>query len=475
MAARGRHGDLADLLALGLVAVAAIGLGALIALSLTLTGGLIVGGLVIAVLFTAPISAFAGINVVMLAIVPIVALTPSTSSLIDVVGGPARLTLVIVLILMGRLLIVRRDPQFPPLVLAAVSLAVLTLLLETTVGLAADASPSTLDDLSRDALFPLAALTGALSTTMGGARAYHWLGWVAFAVFAASIVYWASVAHGFGGSALDGFFAPVRSLHDYHDRTAFPFANDSPNGSATSYVLLMALICPVLWTWAQHRVLGAAIAVLGVVAVLTTQSRTGLLALAAAIAAIIVMTRPPNQRLPAVALAVVVVGGFLALSPRVLPTQRQLSADAPTLLARKSLWTTAVQAFGEAPLLGHGHRFAVTERFVEPAAISNRPANATTPARQSIAGTQSEYLAQLVDGGVLGGIALGAVGGLMCFAAYRLKGRERAAFRVAMYAVVAAAAVAMISTQITLAPATQSIVWLAFGMTAGLWARPDAR
>jgi O-antigen ligase len=104
---------------------------------------------------------------------------------------------------------------------------------------------------------------------------------------------------------------------------------------------------------------------------------------------------------------------------------------------------------------------------MEPAAISNRPANATTPARQSIAGTQSEYLAQLVDGGVIGGMAFAAVAVLMWFSAFRLRRSAVPRAGTAMYALLAATGVAMISTQVTLAPATQSIVWLGFGMTAG--------
>lgn len=454
-----------------LLVLTCLGAGALTAAVPEAVFGLLAAIAVLALLVLVPVSSYAAVNVAMLAIVPTIELTPSTSGVVDVVGGPARLTLVICAILVIRLLIVNGDLGLPGLVLAAVGIAVAVLVLETAIGAIAEGPDgSAIGDLSRDALYPFAAITAALSTA-GDRRgdAYVWLGRIAVVVFAGSIVYWASTNLGLGGAPLERFFAPVRSVHDYHDRAVFPFASDSPNGSATSYVLLLALTVPVLL--ARGRRLFAVLAgVLGLAAIATTQSRTGLLALGGAVACFIVMARPPGKRLIAAVAAAAAVALLVAISPSVLPTERQLSADAPTLLARKSLWSTAVDAFAEAPLVGHGHRFSVSERFMEPAAISNRPANATTPARQSIAGTQSEYLAQLVDGGLIGGAALVTLAVLMWFAAFRMRLTALPRAGTALYVLLAGTAVAMISTQVTLAPATQSLVWLGFGMTAGAFA-----
>jgi len=176
-----------------------------------------------------------------------------------------------------------------------------------------------------------------------------------------------------------------------------------PHTAAVAFVLLASIPTPILLgsDIRRDRRVAIALALLACGAVLVTQSRTGLLTLAAAAVPMALSMVRGSRR----ARVVPVIGACLVLGVvgyRHFPADRALSAHADTLVAREAIWRQAVVAFENHPALGNGYHFTASNPFVEPATRFGAPV-----ARN--ASVHNEYLGVLADGGVLGAALFAAV------------------------------------------------------------------
>jgi O-antigen ligase len=320
--------------------------------------------------------------------------------------------------------------------------------------------------LSREALYPLALVIGLIAGTAALRdrrllSSYRALAWVALAIYLSSIVYWLWTDGSLSGSTLDSLFEPIKSQVYGAHRSIFPFSEDSPNLAAVAFVLVAAFTSPPLLSRDRgDRLLGILVMIGALGAVLTTQSRTGVFALAAAALA---MWFGRSRSGSSVRLLLTGAGAVIALvlvSAAVLPQSRELSFTTGTFQARQEIWQQAWDTFGGAPLIGRGFDYSAGSRF---------SLSGTTGSPSFVTSAHSEPLAQLVDGGLLGATLFLIVAGSFVWLGARLRRRSLPeGCRTGYLALLFAAAVAMVDSVLTKSAVCITVLWLFFGFACAL-------
>jgi O-antigen ligase len=232
-----------------------------------------------------------------------------------------------------------------------------------------------------------------------------------------------------------------------------PWMDHHANRTAVLFALLPAFTVPALLaTKRRGDALLALVTVLAAVGgVLATQSRTGLVVLAAGALAFVLVRQRQRARGGARLLVAVAAAAPLVVSVYgMLPRNRALSLGDENFQSRQQIWSNVWETFASAPVLGHGLNYAGGS-------------------------AHNEYLAQLVDGGLVGGAILLAV--LLTFAVMAWSVSRRGgldggiALGVLTYLAVFAVSMTVATTWRTAAPAILS--WLCFGILAAVAARPS--
>jgi len=322
-------------------------------------------------------------------------------------------------------------------------------------------------DYSRQMTYVLAFVVGAAGAARARddrrlAQMYRSLAACSLLVSLLCIAYWAwavfhvpALGRVFGGIASASVYDPTRS--------AFPFTQDSPNLAAVAIVSLAAFVIPTLAVGGRRdRRLAAVTALAALAAVMATQSRTGLICLmAAAVPFLLTLPRGASRRRIVVVIVALSVIGTSAYT--LLPSSRQLSTHASTLLARESIWRQATVKIAESLVLGQGYGYSARGNFVE--TIPSGPYSAPHTALQS---AHSDYVGTLVDGGLIGGIAFGVI--LLSLARLGflgLRSLEHRPSSIGFLCVLAGMFVAMIGASVLQSAVNATLLWLFAGIVIG--------
>jgi hypothetical protein len=359
-----------------------------------------------AVLATAPTTLWPALTLLTIATVPSLLFLQheeQIGSLGPVLSGQGRALMLLALALVARLwwllpsLQIRREAAWVVTAYAAL------VVFEVVSGVLGGRSNVAFADLPRVASYSLAVVVGYLARTYAKEKdisrvLYEPMGVVAIAAAIASVVYWIWLGVSFAVPApLGQLFNLLRPSSLYEaGRSVFPFVDDSPNLGASAVVSMAAFAVPVMLLSGRRRGRFLACALLGAttLAVLSTGSRSGFLALGVGAATFVALSRRLRRResmIVVVALSVLAVFAATSFAPRTA----EISSTTGTLLAREGIWHQAVTLIAERPITGWGFHYATRSVFVE----APSPGGAATRRLSSV---HNEYLAQLVDGGVLG-------------------------------------------------------------------------
>jgi len=244
-------------------------------------------------------------------------------------------------------------------------------------------------------------------------------------------------------------------------RSRMPWVDHHPNRVAVIFVLLGAMTIPSLLhsRYRGDAVLGVLTTAAVTAGVLATQSRTGLIVLAVALAVYwigwILRARLAGQ-LFGIAAAVAFIPMFMVMVTNLLPDARPLARDAENLQSREAIWGDALSQFVEAPILGQGLNYAGGGEFVFGLSAHN------------------EYLGKLVDGGLVGLLAFLVLLGAFLYVAWAISRRSGAdgwiGLGALMYLAVLLVSMVVATTWRTSAPVI--ISWLYLGMLTAIYVRP---
>ena len=384
-------------------------------------------------------------------------------------GQSRAITLILVLTLV-RVLMARSRIAVPSILPLALAAALGLTLMTALVASSRPASQvGTTSSLLRDLTLPLAAVIGLVGAAQARnsrawltiPRVFAWLGLVAAL---ASVAYWAwQTLH--VGPLSNTLFHQVAAVSLFGKRSVFPFVEDSPNLSAVMFVLMCAFAAPplLLAPGVRDRLLGTALAVCSLAAVLTTQSLTGLFAAGAGSLAYLILVKRGGGRRSTVLVILVLLSSVGAYVFGTFPAER---ASGDTLQARTQIWGQAAGAFLEDPIIGHGYNYGEQENFVE-------AANDGAVSRYQ--STHSDMLSHLVDGGVVGTAIFIAVLGLMLALARRsVADPVYRPLGIGYSCMLTPMVVGGIDNTLSQSAAVTTVEWLAFGVMVGLVAHPEA-
>lgn len=380
-------------------------------------------------------------------------------------SGQARAVIAILVLTLVRVLMTRSRVAVPRILPLAVGAALGLILMTALVSASRPASEvGGTSDLVRDLSFPAAAVVGffggAAARSEGGslsvARGFAWLGLGAAFL---SFWYWAWHALGFAPLSSSLFNQVLTSSGFSSSRSVFPFTEDSPDVGAVIFVLLGAFTAPslLLSSSGRDRILGFAVVVASLAAVLSTESRTGVFAAAAAALAYLVLVKRGGGRRSRVALILAVLCGAGAVVFATFPAERD-SSD--TLKARVQIWGQAGRAFLHEPILGHGYEYSLKGNFVEGYSLG------VVSHSQS---THSDVMSELVDGGVAGAAVFIFILGLMVVVARRsVEDPVSRPLGIGYSCMLAAFIVGGIDNTLTQSAAATTLEWLTFGLMVGV-------
>ena len=313
--------------------------------------------------------------------------------------GLGRVSLGLAMLAIARMVLRRDMPRVPTGVLIALAVYILAMVLQAQVSMVrGTAVPTILSDIQREISYMGGFLIGliAVQSSTSRIRLYRAFAIVAIACSIGSILYWAWATGVIGPPPILGeVFEHTRTrvIADGFDRerAKFPFVYMHPNSSGFVFVIMAVFAIPPLLQSVTRgdRLVAIALLAATVGGVLSTQSRTALLALAAGTLAYVVLTRGIPTRTRAFIIgAVAVIGiGTWALYGVLLPEDRAFT-DVGTLESRQVIWEEAFALFAQAPLLGNGFQVSTFGLF-----------GASDGGGQSV---HNEYLGRLVDGGLVG-------------------------------------------------------------------------
>jgi hypothetical protein len=423
---------------------------------------------------------------------------PRTQHIAASIGGPARFTLVFTCLVVCQSIVRRARSRLSGGLTLALLGGIAVVAFQVIVGVArgtnfgaglaqlySDAPP--IHDLSealRSAMYPFAILLGALGIAKEDARAQKLH---CYALLVAALL--CSLLAGFdwlwlhGGPTLpglSGLFASAGRVTQYQARAVFPFASDSPNGNSIALGCITIMASVLLFSLrntsprgAGLKRMGAILAAAGLVGVLATESRTGLICFVTGMffsLSLLARWSLSRMAITAVGLAVCV---FVSAS-LVLPSNRSLSTNAPTLIARTVLWSRAWDAIKANPVFGRGYNFSNSVTFGAPPIAGSRPAFATEQLPPEINGAQSQYLAELADGGLVG-FALFLSPFFVVGIPLARRFRDARVGAALFAGVFVNMAIAAVTTTLASSPEVWGLMWLTLGSSAayGLSRRPS--
>jgi len=379
--------------------------------------------------------------------------------------GHGRLVLIMSAVACGRLLVGGRQLSVPASVVA-VSLGYIGWMAFATLVAAGNgnADAAVYAELQRHVAYASASLIAIVATPPDARyEAAMGLAWTALAITAMATVYWGWAE---GLYPVPSFAARIFEMARTESalgavpRSAFPFAGVHPNLAATVFVMLAALSAPRLAIGgARERALLLVVLLLTTSAVLSTQSRAGLAMLGILGGGLTLGTlRRSSSPIRVAVVAAVMAAGVLAfVGYERLPESRSLS-DTTTLDSRQVIWAEAWTDFRGAPLIGHGLHYSSVGRY--------------GPTSESV---HSDYLGHLVDGGLVGGVALTA---LLCAAGWLgLRGGNRGgadgALGEGIVLLLAVLGTSMLVNAPLATPIPSALLWLALGIAASLETEPS--
>jgi O-antigen ligase len=330
-----------------------------------------------------------------------------------------------------------------------------------------------LTELLRQMSYALAFIVGALSAQASPAAVTSRLplrstAWATLGAALLCILYWAFTNGVLPQLPLvSSLLSDVRDQSVYLGRSIFPFTEDSPNLGAFVFVALGAFTGPalVLQGAKRDRWLGYFTVLTCMAAVLTTQSRTGLVAAGAAgLTVLALLPAAHGRRRRAIFGAAVLIIGVAAVYQS-FPSNRNFSQGSATVQNREQVWRQAVGKIEESPVIGQGYHFSVRDPFVQD--VADPALGAATVRRNSV---HSDYLGALVDGGMVALVVLVTLLAAAGVAAFQL--RFRTAGRgtpagVGLAGMLAGLTVAMAFNAMLESAAVAIVVWLCCGIAGG--------
>jgi len=328
------------------------------------------------------------------------------------VSGQARLLSLIALALIARTLAARSQILIPRLATWAVGAYIFGLV--SSLGVAYHVGndyPAILSDLSRQAAYPLAFVVGVIASQAAEQdrqrlQIYTGLALGGIAASVLSMLYWSHVTDylPLDLPVLSTMFDHALKSSLYQTRSIFPFIDDSPNLGAIVFACFAAFAAPPLLIHGQakHQRLALALIAGVAAAILTTQSRSGLIALAVAPLPLILLALPRVRRTRLIG-ALAIAGTIAVYGYQFFPQERTISANTDAFLAREEVWRQALDKFEERPLLGQGYRYSAENNFLEAIRSRNRPAIGLGSSGTRGSSVHSDYFGAVVDGGIVGG------------------------------------------------------------------------
>ena len=242
-----------------------------------------------------------------------------------------------------------------------------------------------------------------------GPQTFRALALVGIVVSLSSVAYWMWVTgrlevYGVVGSIFENVLFDERlTVPIEASRSRFPFVDQHPNFNSIIFTSIVAIGCPPLLSSGSSRDRALAFVLLGtaVAGVMTTQSRTGFVAILLVGLGLAVLTPGLSSRVRRASLAIAVTVGLFASLVLIaaFPEDRTFTSDQSGLGSRQLVWSEALEDFEDAPLLGKGFDFSARASY--------------GTAQESV---HSEFLGRLVDGGIFGlGTLLLALGGFVFF------------------------------------------------------------
>jgi hypothetical protein len=379
-------------------------------------------------------------------------------------SGQARVVVVIMAFVLGRVLIARSRLAVPGILPLSIGGALAATIMTALV---ATSRPSreigATSDLVRDLSYPAAAVVGFVGSSYARSQRRPLaipcaFGWLAIIAALASLWYWAWRTSGVTPPP-GGVFSHAAATSGFGTRSVFPFVEDSPNLEAVLLVLMCAFAAPpLLLAAARHvKLLGALLLLAGLAGVLTTQSRTGLFAAAAVALTYLLLVKRSGGRQSTAVAGLVILCSVVVYVFGTFPVER--TGD-DTLVARVHIWSQAWAAFLQNPIIGHGYEYSISGNFIEAAhggAVSHYQS------------THSDILSHLVDGGVVGTAIFVALLGLMLVVARRsLAAPETRTLGVGYSCALVGAVVAGFDNTLSQSAAAVTFEWLLFGVMVGI-------
>ncbi|MBA3735468.1 MAG: O-antigen ligase family protein [Actinobacteria bacterium] len=452
--------------------------GLAVVLHPTLSIGLVLTAALLGVLAVVPLYFFAPAVLAGTVVIPLFLLESHARGLSlasTPLAGQGRLLLLLAAVCLTRVVLERRIIKLPSLETAAVSLYALGLLVSLAVASTRQNWYSGIvSDLARQLTYPLAFVVGVVasrsaSTTAGRLSLYRATACVGIGACSLSTLWWAwEKGHlPIRIPLLTTLFEHSLAASVYASgRSTFPFTDDSPNTSAVVFVLLAISTIPMLLSSEARRDnwIGFVMIAAVTAGVLTTQSRTGLVALAAAGLPLLLGAYTGIRRRPLV-VAIVLLLVIASAGYRAFPHNRKLTTQTATYAVRKTIWHEAIPKFLDAPLLGQGYHYSARPNFIT-AAVNPAAVGGASGGLQSV---HSEYLGQLVDGGIVGGLIFLLVLTAFVRVALKCMGSKFKIFRAegtGFLGVISGLAVAMYAAAVFQSAVATITVWLLFGVLA---------
>ena len=450
------------------VLATAVVVGIAVVESLTLSLFAVAGVTLVLAFLSAPAWVLMVVLVALLAASEVTRLELVASGVPDVATGwlgLGRLSLALAGLALARILLRRDVPRIPVSVVAALGIYLVSVLFEAQVLLLrGSAYPMLLGEVQRDASYLGAFLVGAIAVQSADHRLplYRALAFIAIACCCASLAYWGWATEVTGAPPLlDDVFEHTRERVVRQgfavDRAKFPFVLLHPNGAGFVFVSMAAFAIPPLVGSQLHRDrwLAALVGAATLGGVLSTQSRTALIAFGVGALAYVLLARGIERSTRARIFGVVFALAAAAwIVYGLMPDDRSLT-DVSTLESRQAIWQDAVTAFAASPLVGHGAEVSSSDQF-----------GADDGSGQSV---HNEYLGRLVDGGLLGfALWLWVLGTFTAIAAalWQATG-QRSAEGVSALAFLAVLGVTMLTNAPWSGGMSVVFIWLLFGATAG--------
>ena len=315
-------------------------------------------------------------------------------------------------------------------------------------------------NLQKQGMHMLAGVTVGLIAG-GDARfrdsAFRGLAWVTLFAGLASALYWAWNSGWLPNAGpLESVFENARGGSE--SRSGFPFGTN-PNNQAVLFAALAGFIGPTLLATRKRSDfwLAALMLTAAALAILSSQSRTGILTLVIVTVGVLAVSGESlRSRLPVLAAVTAMFALVISLS-FLLPENRQFG-ETGTVESRIAIWEDLADDFSESPVIGQGFQFGVR-------ATGGQSAH-------------NEFLLRFVDGGIVGGLAFVITLAMFLRVGWALFREDiDRAVGVGMLTFLAALAAGMMAlTSWTTGGPIMFISWMFFGMVGAIVAvRRSAR